>query len=278
MAIDVYKWAPTRPIVNIPGLRRFSPRRTLKNFGDEIGPVVVEGLARTLGLPPAMESTATGRLLSVGSILHFARSGDTIWGSGINGKERDPVLVQPGMVTLEAVRGPRTHKMLSDRGFTVPKVFGDPALLLRYVDARYANVDQTTRRRVTLLPNLNDAARYRSHPAYVSPLQDPLRIAEVIASSEIVVGSSLHAIVIADMYGVPVRRMTSLRETEFKYADYYEGTDRELPDAANSVADALSMGASEELRFTPDLLIQAFPQALFTRESGVTDESSSPPS
>jgi pyruvyltransferase len=82
--IELFSWNPKRPVCGGRGKRFVPIQRTVNNFGDLLGPVIVERLKRTANLPN--EARMAGRLLSVGSILHFAKDGDVIWGSGVNGK------------------------------------------------------------------------------------------------------------------------------------------------------------------------------------------------
>lgn len=264
MAVDLFHWAPVRPVYDLPVLRRIGPKRTLKNFGDEIGPMIVRSVIAARGLLAPEATDAVGRLFSVGSVMHFAAPGDHVWGTGINGKVVEDFRFGPGEIVIHAVRGPRTRDRLREIGFEAPDVFGDPGLLLPHVDARYAALRGTTKRRpLTVLPNLNDLHEFRRHPAFVSPLQDPLDVARIIAESEMVVGSSLHAMVFADALGVPSRLIGSANEHPFKYEDYYSGTGRERVEPAPNVESALKAGAVPLPQFDPTTLLDAFPEALF---------------
>ena len=263
MAVELYHWSPRRPIVNIPVLRNWSPQRTLMNFGDELGPIVVRGALKQLDLPSPEEAATNGRIVTIGSVMHLTRTGDYVWGTGINGKVANPVGVQPGEITITAVRGPRTWEMLTQRGFEVPRVFGDPAILLSAVDPRFRLHTLAKRRKIAVVPNLNDVPRYRRHPGFVSPLQDPVSVAREIAASEMVVGSSLHALILADVLGVPARWIESAAEHPFKYLDYYEGTGRMGVVPGADISDALRLGPVEETRAEPEPLLGAFPKRLF---------------
>lgn len=264
MAVDLFHWAPVRPVYDLPVLRRIGPKRTLKNFGDEIGPMIVRSVIDARGLLTPEAASATGRLFSVGSVMHFAARGDHVWGTGINGKIVQDFCFNPGEIAIHAVRGPRTRDRLRQIGVEAPDVFGDPGLLLPYVDTRYALLrDAAKRRPLTVLPNLNDLHDFRRHPAFVSPLQDPLDVAQIIAESEMVVGSSLHAMVFADALGVPSRPIASATEHPFKYDDYYRGTGREGVEPASDIESALKTGAVPLPQFDPTTLLDAFPEDLF---------------
>ena len=75
--VEVYGWNPVRPRFRGPIGRRIPIKRAVNNFGDLIGPLVVRLLLERRGV---RESAGSGRrLLSVGSVLHFAHDGDTVW-------------------------------------------------------------------------------------------------------------------------------------------------------------------------------------------------------
>ena len=105
-----------------------SPNAT--NFGDYLSKVVVERLAH-VRLPDAPASLSSNRrlLLAVGSIIHFARDGDVVWGSGFR---ESPLREDRRYRTLDvrAVRGPISRDDLLQMGIACPEVYGDPALLL----------------------------------------------------------------------------------------------------------------------------------------------------
>lgn len=262
LPIELFRWEHRPSVVNLPLIDRWK-RRAIPNFGDEIGPIIVRALLAERRLPAPEESRVDGRLISVGSVFHFARPGDHVWGTGINAK-RQSDFVKPSDVHIHAVRGPRTADELERLGFDVPRVYGDPALLLRKIPEVGRLVSSEKRRRVALIPNFNDLGSYRGHPDLVSPLQDPISVARIIAESEFVVGSSLHAMVFADALGVPSRLIASANEHPFKYEDYYLGSGREPQTAASSLEDALRMGPVDQVDFDPEPLLAAFPEALFS--------------
>jgi pyruvyltransferase len=262
LPIELFHWEHRPSFVNLPLLDRVK-RRPIPNFGDEIGPMVVRAILENRGLPTAEGSRRDGRLISVGSVLHFAQPGDHVWGTGINAKRRSEY-VKPGEVMIHAVRGPRTAETLESLGFDVPHVYGDPGLLIREIPAIAGLVGVEKKRRVALVPNFNDLPQFRRHPDLVSPLQSPVAVATAIAESEIVVGSSLHAMVFADALGVSSRLIASSNEHPFKYEDYYLGSGREPQKAAETVDEALRLGPGEPAAFEAAPLLAAFPDELFS--------------
>lgn len=194
--------------------------RRINNFGDLIGPVLVERIASAERL-----GTSTGRLLTVGSIMHFAREGDVVWGSGINGKVARHEHVFR-CLDVRAVRGPVTRARLAEMGIDAPDVYGDPALLVPdlFPDLPRGSMEPSSD--YVLIPNLHDVPRFAGHPNFMSPREDWVTVAERIRSSRFVVGSSLHGLILADAYGVPAVRLRSISEPPFKYDDYAAGVSR----------------------------------------------------
>ena len=265
MTVTVVHWNPALPVV--PGrLGRLLPlRRRPDNFGDLLGPVVVDELVRRRGLA---EPGRPARLLSVGSILRLARDGDTVWGTGANGKS---LTLAHDFTDLDvrAVRGPLTRDFLRGRGVDVPEVYGDPGLLVGRLWSRSELAGDRPRRAVTVVPNLHDVAGLRRHPAALaghhlldprSPLEDCLG---TIAASAMVVGSSLHGIVVAESLGIPARLVVPGTEPLFKYEDYYAGSGRTTFRPAGSVAEAVALGGEPPVDWDPGPLLDALPVDLW---------------
>jgi len=247
----------------------------VNNFGDLLGPLVVDlllGRHGVAGTSSGRRSRATTtRLLSVGSIMHFARDGDTVWGSGVNGKV--PLHAHSAhSLDVRAVRGPLTARWLREkRGIEAPPVYGDPALLIPTLLPGLKQVEKTAS--LTVIPNLNERETYASHPAYLDPRGAPLDIVRHIASSEVVVASSLHGFVIAEALGVPAALLKTDHEPAFKYLDYLLGTGRDSVPMFTSVERALDHARGLDpdrddplANWAPDRLIESFPSDLWLRE------------
>ncbi|MEM8696128.1 MAG: polysaccharide pyruvyl transferase family protein [Pseudomonadota bacterium] len=240
----------------------WSPKDGSRNFGDHLSHVIAEAVAAERGLTFHDEVSQPRRLLAIGSILHFAQDGDVIWGSGINGKI--PLSrIAARSLDIRAVRGPLTRAHLQDKGFAVPEIFGDPALLARrYFGDRFPRLET---RDYIVIPNLHDIALVADHPAFVSPLNGWNRCIEAICSARFVVASSLHGVIVAESFGVPAR-LVRLTDTEspFKYDDYAQGTGRDRLTPARSIDEALDMGPYPPAQFDAERLVDAFPWDLWT--------------
>lgn len=262
MAVEVVNWNPRkRRAKGIVG--RLLPKRPpVNNFGDLLGPRIVDEILAGRGSDRA-RGGVDRRLLAVGSILHFARPGDVVWGSGVNGKS---VQLRHEVADLDvrAVRGPLTAEFLRSRGVDVPAVYGDPGLLVGRLWPRESFVGSMPQATLTVIPNLNDVARYRSHPDFWHPCRPLPDTVARIATSDFVVGSSLHAMVLADSFGIPARLISSEHEPSFKYEDYYRGSGRDGFTAACNVEDAVRMGGEAPLDWSEDNLMSAFPWDLWS--------------
>lgn len=261
MSVEVFSWNPSRRIGTNRLWRLVPIRRPVDNFGDLLGPLIVAALLDRADIQTTDESpNGAKQLMSVGSVLHLARPGATVWGSGVNGKIEFDYSTLP--LDVRAVRGPRTAAVLRRAGHTVPSVFGDPALLLGRLFPALLGLPRTSG--VTVVMNLNDQPHPTAPGLTVLDPRAPLRTClETIGSSEFVVGSSLHGLVVADALGIPSRPIVSTAEPAFKYEDYYEGTGRRF-DPQPSVEAALRSGPVQALDYAVESLLEAFPYDLWT--------------
>lgn len=247
------------------------------NFGDELSMYVVSRLLRSLlGSSKTLQAChekrcIQRRLFAIGSILHECRSGDTVWGSGINGKVGSRGYTFSG-VDFRAVRGPLTRELVLKHGGNCPPVFGDPGLMFAKL---FPEFDKTAVRRaerkVTFIPNLNDAVMFDRHSiagtgvTYVSPSSNWKMVINEIRSSSLVLASSLHGIVLSDVYHVPCRPLVSMFEAPFKFEDYFLATGRDQVGYARNIKEALELGPVPKANIDLDPLVEAFPSDIFQR-------------
>ena len=129
--VEIFNWNPRRSRLPLSLTKRLpiDIGRRINNFGDLLGPLIVARILAKHRVDPTW-APRDRRLLSVGSVLHFARDHDVIWGTGVNGKKDPDSDYLFSTLDVRAVRGPRTRDFLSSRGVTSPAIFGDPVLLL----------------------------------------------------------------------------------------------------------------------------------------------------
>lgn len=266
--VAVEHWNPFVP--------RFSGRigsrlpfgRRRNNFGDLLGPVIVKRLLEQSVADPTALATLSAtpqRLVAVGSILHFAHAGDTIWGSGVNGKMPESKHTFDRL-DIRAVRGPKTFDFLEARGLQPTRVFGDPGLLVPRVFDHLPSISEQKQHSLTIVPNLHDHPAWAAHPETIDPTGDLVSILERIARSERVVGSSLHGLVVAESLGIPATLIAPTAESMFKYEDYYGGTGRNSFPIARDLQGALAQ-TPDPIEWDAQPLIDAFPSDLW---SGIT--------
>jgi pyruvyltransferase len=227
------------------------------NFGDFLSQVVTTKVLADAGHFIGEGTSQPQRLLAIGSILHLARDGDHIWGSGVNGKIKED-RYRFKRLHVHAVRGPLTREFLMKRGIPTPEIYGDPALLLpRLLQGRFRPSGDLP---FVLVPNLNDLPLIRSFPNVVSPMLPWNSCIEQIIRGRFVIASSLHGLIIAEAFGLPARLLRlSERENLFKFEDYALGTGRPSIEFATSIDEAIEMGGMPPIRFDPQPLLDAFP-------------------
>lgn len=268
--VDVLSWNPVRTEEGAAG------ERLVDNFGDLLGPVLVERIAGSWALKSPDRSGPTPILVSVGSVMHFAPYHAVVWGSGANFKVTRPVPITAPTLDVRAVRGPLTARTLAAAGISVPRVYGDPALLLPRFMPELGAWSRLRGDEVLVVPNLNDYSSVAPMAeqiglAVLNPQAPLSHVLRTIAQSGLVIGSSLHAVVVADSLGVPARFVASESEHPFKYRDYLAGTGRPLTRVAPDLASAIEMGGHAPLDIDLEPLLAAFPHDMWGGEPPSAD-------
>lgn len=194
-----------------------------ENVGDFLGPQLVEKILFEKNIDI---NVSERRVLTVGSIMHYSRPGDVIWGTGINGKMPMSLLSFSGL-DIRAVRGPMTRDVLLGLGEQVPSVYGDPGILTSIF---WPRCKSPIKGRIVYIPHMREKVTKSVKKSFkvVSPLLDLKTFLDEIQLAEKVVTTSLHGFILSETYGVPVSLlMNDTGETVFKYEDYYQGTGRQ---------------------------------------------------
>lgn len=244
-----------------PGLPVYwwQPKNSLRNFGDELNPAVIQAL---VGKKPRHATPQDTKLLAIGSVLHFATPNDHVWGSGVNGKNLDPNEYVSQLAAVYAVRGPLTQEFLKKKSIDCPEVYGDPGLLIPQL--YHLSRGEPTQDYV-VIPHLSELEDLPHDPHHVYPTEPWLQIYEKIRSAQLVISSSLHGLVLAEALGIPARHLRiSDIEPPFKYEDYYLGSGRSSFSSARSVSEALDLGGEAPVKWDPEPLLAAFPRHLFS--------------
>lgn len=230
------------------------------NFGDDLSRVIVE---RMIGHPVKLgllHRPGPPILLAAGSILHYARSGDVVWGSGF----REDPMQENRFQTLDvrAVRGPLTREFLLRKGVDCPEVYGDPAVAMAHLFPELKRQEPV--HEYIIIPNMADVVCFAPYKNVVIPTLPWDQVIGEILKSKLVISSSLHGVIVAESFGVPARliKMTWM-EKLLKYRDYYESTGRPDFQYATSVQEALQMGGEKPGYIDVQALLDAFPWDYF---------------
>ncbi|MCW8927222.1 MAG: polysaccharide pyruvyl transferase family protein [Gammaproteobacteria bacterium] len=226
------------------------------NVGDAISPFLVSALSEREVV--SAKKREHPKLLAVGSLMHYARAGDIIWGTGCISEDTK---IKTRRLHVTAVRGPRTRELLLKRGVDCPEVYGDPAILLpRFLAAKVVK----KKHRLGVIPHYMDREEVVISDPAVKVISVALPAEEFISeilSCERVISSSLHGIILAEAYGVAadwIKFSDRLLGQNFKFDDYFEGTGREAIEPLS--ADSIFLEREHpQAKFNVTGLIEAFP-------------------
>ncbi len=215
------------------------------------------------------------RLLSLGSVFQFAGNGDIVWGTGIN-----PFLQQPlpagARIDIRSVRGPLSRQFVIDElGLECPERYGDPGILLPRLFPELQRAEEPVHDHLVICQH-GDEVYVRKHFERFGrfnmflcqrPERQPWRVVvREILRSRLVVASSLHALIIAEAFGIPARWWYNdllpsyYKSGLFKYNDYYLSTHRAPDEYARSIDEALEMGGKAPIEHDlSDDILAAFP-------------------
>lgn len=78
----------------------WQPKNAGVNMGDHLSKVIVSCVLSLQDKTLIEKRDLSKKLIAIGSVLHFAKDGDTVWGSGINGKI--PASATPSVRSMSA--------------------------------------------------------------------------------------------------------------------------------------------------------------------------------
>lgn len=202
------------------------------NFGDELSRSLIEKISKksVKWVDPQNQTffdrNFTSHILAIGSILHFGAKNSKVWGSGLiktTSKAPD--------ASYYAVRGKFTQKELTNRGYKVPEVYGDPGLLT----PRYYNLDHNPKNyKIGIIPhyiefdeiNTTFLQNNFSKEFVMIDLRKSIEeVLDTIAQCEYIVSSSLHGIIVPQSFSIPTLRISftdKILGDGIKYRDYFD--------------------------------------------------------
>jgi hypothetical protein len=262
--VPIFWWNCQGKATTLPGKINWE----VGNFGDLASKLVVElvGSIKTQHVSPSHK----GKLLSIGSILHTAMSGDIVWGAGMKGTARK-IQANPTLLDVRAVRGPLTLNFLRETGVDTTNIthLFDPGCLLAHllseseISSSSVNEDRGP---IRIVPHYRDDLHLRrANPSFlksfISVDCDPYYMICSMIGAEAVFSSSLHGIIFAESMGIPAYWIRSPGgEDSFKFYDYYYGTSRFEVKCFESVDEALSATPMPLPRFQFEKYLTTFPK------------------
>ena len=172
-----------------------------------------------------------GKIVGIGSSMKYVRSNDYVWGTGCI--DRYHIGDKPKKVY--SVRGPLTRQVLLNRGWDVPEIYGDPALLF----PKIYNPQIKKKYKYGLIPHCVDffsfdGLRYINQAEslgikIINITSGIYEFIDELLECELILSSSLHGLIAADAYGIPNHRVkisSLIHGGDFKYLDYYASVSR----------------------------------------------------
>lgn len=245
------------------------------NLGDELAPIIYNWMLERKGISQGATIGKSAHLMTVGSMVGSWNFDAVIWGSGIHlfsNLNRLFALRRIQKFDIRAVRGPITRSALRTYGHECPEVYGDPAVLMPLIYFP-KNIEKKYKTSVVLhyhadsqwqmaLDNYNDL-----HYLEIGTNDFSHYIDEMV-SSEKIISSSLHGIILAETYGIPAVFLNTggyVEDALMKYYDWYYSTGRYSVKIARSLEEAIIMEPMSlpDIKSLQTALLNSFPYDLW---------------
>ena len=198
------------------------------NLGDAISPVIVNYMLEKRKMNLETPVAKTNHLYAVGSVITAGIQNCVVWGSGVLYTTLGYRLKNRNL-DIRSVRGPLTRMILMEYGYDVPKIYGDPAMLLPEI---YNNNSIKKEYKYGLIMHKNGSEFFKDVDSLDGTYRfidiktnDYKKFVDELLSVEYVISSSLHGIILAESYGIPAI-LVKPEFSMFKYMDWYYSTNR----------------------------------------------------
>ena len=236
------------------------------NIGDTLSPVVVNWMLQRNNLSLDTPVKHTSHLLAIGSIIGMGDFDSTIWGSGVHTEKNIQNINRQAAYRkydIRLVRGPKTRAALLNAGYTVPENYGDPAVIMPHIYQSHSTKEYDC----SIILHLSNSNLDTKELHTIDVQTDDYRFfVDEICKSKKVISSSLHGIILSEVYGVPCIFLNQGMDKELmKFTDWYASTGRSEYRYANTIEEALDMEPMELPDFSQmqDTIINTFPYDLW---------------
>lgn len=244
-----------------------------RNFGDALNVPLIAYLSDKKVLfskfLPKIIKRKDDTYAVIGSVLQWSQNNCDVWGAGFISDKKIRV-VKPKKI--HAVRGPLTRKIFLDNNIECPEIYGDPALLLPFI---YDAVI-TKKYEIGFIPHfMNKNSEYVKHYENdknctvldILERVDYQVFVDKIMSCKYIVTSSLHGLIVAHSYNIPVlwvQYSVELIGGRFKFEDYLHSVNKQTisPLFVNkyyTVEEYIKMMDTQKIVFDYEKLVHSCP-------------------
>ena len=246
-----------------------------RNLGDALSPLLVEWMLRRNNIDPNLHTGRTKHLYAVGSILQMGYQNASVWGSGfayelsgLQGRLHGSAVRK---LDIRCVRGPKTRDTLIRLGHHCPECYGDPVALMPL----FYQPKEVERKDYYIIPQYwyeqETRKQYGDDHILSMNTEDYRSVIDRIASADMVASSSLHGLILAEIYGTPAVFFRARGPRfDYKYIDWYESTGRVLipeDDAAAALRKEGQVLSEKQRSKLMNDLLSSFPYDLWQTDT-----------
>jgi pyruvyltransferase len=228
-----------------------------KNFGDELNEYIINKMILNSNIKIHFINLAVTNKFNknlksfslLGSIMHLLPKNTDIIGTGVN--PNYPNINKK--LKIIYIRGAISKQYLNSKlGYKIDEIiFGDPALLIPRLFPEWLEPLPLSENEIGFIPHFNDIPyieKIKNANTSINfdccfPNQSAKIVIDFIRTKKIIISSSLHGIILSEMLGKDVKWMMlegSLKsESEFKYIEYYNSTNRFNIEYVNTINEAI---------------------------------------
>lgn len=171
---------------------------------------------------------------------------------------------------IRLLRGPITGEVMKSAGYPIANVYADPAVIMPLIYTPKICEKDYDVSVVLHLSQKEDEINHAASLHYIDvETHDFKNFIDEIAKSKLVVSSSLHGIILAEIYGVPaVFLKRGMNNEMIKFYDWYFSTNRYNVIAADSISEALEIIPMDlpDIKKMQNDVIKTFPKDLWDKK------------